>query len=54
MTTPSVHIGSRLYGMMQQILVDYAQHAEPALPPARGVVEVQDALDAVISRRCYR
>jgi len=47
MTTPSAHIGSRLYGMMQQILVNYAQRAEPALPPARGVVEVQDALDAV-------
>ncbi len=47
MTTPSAHIGSRLHGMMQQILVNYAQRAEPALPPARGVVEVQDALDAV-------
>jgi len=37
----------RLYGMMQQLMAAYAQQQAPEAGP-RSVVELQDALDAVI------
>ncbi len=38
----------RLYGMMQHLMAAYAQQQAPEQPDPRGVVELQDALDAVI------
>ena len=38
----------RLYGMMQHLMAAYAQQQAPEKPDPRGVVELQDALDAVI------
>ena len=38
----------RLYGMMQHLMAVYAQQQAPEKPGPRGVVELQDALDAVI------
>jgi hypothetical protein len=38
----------RLYGMMQHLMTAYAQQQAPETPVSRGVVELQDALDAVI------
>jgi hypothetical protein len=38
----------RLYGMMQHLMAAYAQQQAPEQPTPRGVVELQDALDAVI------
>ena len=38
----------RLYGMMQHLMAAYAQQQAPERPDPRGVVELQDALDAVI------
>jgi hypothetical protein len=40
--------GNRLYGMMQSLLVYYANDQVPTPAEDRGVVEEQDALDAVI------
>ncbi len=38
----------RLYGMMQHLMAAYAHQQAPEKPAPRGVVERQDALDAVI------
>jgi len=38
----------RLYGMMQHLMAAYARQQAPERPDPRGVVELQDALDAVI------
>jgi hypothetical protein len=38
----------RLYGMMQHLMTTYADQQAPEKPDPRGVVELQDALDAVI------
>jgi hypothetical protein len=38
----------RLYSMMQHLMATYAQQQAPERPDPRGVVELQDALDAVI------
>jgi hypothetical protein len=38
----------RLYGMMQHLMAAYAQQQTPETPDPRDVVELQDALDAVI------
>ncbi len=38
----------RLYGMMQHLMAAYADQQAPEKPDPRGVVERQDALDAVI------
>jgi hypothetical protein len=38
----------RLHGMMQHLMAAYAQQLAPERPDPRGVVELQDALDAVI------
>lgn len=44
-TTPA----NRLYGMMQVLLTHYAHKETPEPAPARGVVQEQDALDAVLN-----
>jgi hypothetical protein len=38
----------RLYGMMQHLMAAYADQQAPEKPDPRGVVELQDALDAMI------
>ena len=38
----------RLYGMMQHLMDTYAHKQAPEKPGPRGIVELQDALDAVI------
>ena len=38
----------RLFGVMQQLMAAYADQRVPEKPEPRGVVELQDALDAVI------
>ena len=38
----------RLYGMMHHLMAAYAHQQAPEKPDPRGVVELQDALDAVI------
>jgi hypothetical protein len=38
----------RLYGMMQHLMAVCARQQTPETPDPRGVVELQDALDAVI------
>jgi len=38
----------RLYGMMQHLMDAYAHQQAPETPEPRGVVGLQDALDAVI------
>ena len=48
MTQPDVGAGRRLYGMMQDLVARAALRAPPEIPPARSVVALQDALDAVI------
>ncbi|MEW2272166.1 hypothetical protein ACFY2H_32410 [Streptomyces griseofuscus] len=40
---------NRLYGMMQFLLAHYANHQVPEAAAERGVVDQQDALDAVLS-----
>jgi hypothetical protein len=47
MTQP-VDGGLRLYGMMQHLLGAYAQQQEPEIPDLRGIVNLQDALDATV------
>jgi hypothetical protein len=41
-------LDGRLYGMMQMLMAASAQHQELEVPSPRGVVELQDALDAVL------
>jgi hypothetical protein len=41
-------LGGRLYGMMQWLMTAYADREAPQIPEARDVVELQDALDAVV------
>jgi hypothetical protein len=41
--------GNRLYGMMKALLTQFAQRRVPEPAAPRGVVEEQDALDAVMS-----
>ena len=55
MSEPAVtHVGEpvdadeRLYATMQRLLVVYADRQTSEIPGSRGVVERQDALDAVI------
>jgi len=43
-----VDADERLYGMMQHLMAAYARQQVPEKPSPRGVVELQDALDAVI------
>lgn len=43
-----VDADQRLYGMMQHLMDAYARQRAPETPDPRGVVELQDALDAVI------
>jgi hypothetical protein len=43
-----VDADQRLYGMMQHLMAVYADQRAPEKPGPRGVVELQDALDAVI------
>jgi hypothetical protein len=38
----------RLYGMMQYLMAAYAQQVTPEVPDPRNVVQLQDALDAVL------
>lgn len=38
----------RLYGMMQNLMAAYTRQQAPEKPDPRAVVELQDALDAVI------
>jgi hypothetical protein len=48
-TTPS----NRLYGMMQNLLTHYAHKEVPDSANDRGVVDQQDALDAVLSLAAF-
>jgi hypothetical protein len=48
MSTPPADLGQRLYGMMQYLMAAYAQQVSPEVPAARNVVQLQDALDAVL------
>ncbi|MFJ5154948.1 hypothetical protein ACIQCF_25835 [Streptomyces sp. NPDC088353] len=48
-TTP----GNRLYGMMQVLLTHYAHKEVPDPAEDRGVVDQQDALDAVLSLAAF-
>jgi hypothetical protein len=41
-------LDGRLYGMMQALMAASAQHHELEVPEPRGIVELQDALDAVL------
>jgi hypothetical protein len=43
-----VDADQRLYGMMQHLMAVYARQQPPEKPDPRGVVELQDTLDAVI------
>jgi hypothetical protein len=43
-----VDADQRLYGMMQHLMDAYAHRQAPETPGPRGVVDLQDALDAVI------
>ena len=48
MTEPDVGAEQRLYGMMQYLMACMAQRRDPEVPEARGVVKLQDALDALL------
>lgn len=48
MTGSEPDLPTRLYGMMQHLMVMSAQRLPPDHPEARGVVTRQDALDAVL------
>lgn len=48
MTEPDVGVEERLYRMMQFLMASVAQHRDPGRPLPRNVVELQDALDAVL------
>lgn len=45
---PADGADQRLYGMMQHLMAGFAAQQAPEKPAPRGVVELQDALDAVI------
>ena len=48
MTQPDIGAERRLHGMMHRLLAHRAQRVPPEVPPPRGVVSLQDALDAVM------
>jgi hypothetical protein len=48
MSQPDVGAERRLYGLMQVLLARMAQQVPNEVPPWRGVVTQQDALDAVL------
>jgi len=48
MTQPYIGAERRLHGMMHRLLAHMAQRVPPEVPPDRGVVSRQDALDAVM------
>lgn len=48
MSRSPADLGMRLYGMMQYLMAAYAQQVTPEVPEPRGVVQLQDALDAVL------
>ncbi|HEX4091874.1 MAG TPA: hypothetical protein VHZ33_24435 [Trebonia sp.] len=48
MSDSPADLGMRLYGMMQYLMAAYAQQVTPEVPEPRGVVQSQDALDAII------
>jgi hypothetical protein len=48
MSTPSADLGQRVYGMMQYLMAAYAQQVLPEIPEPRNVVQLQDALEAVL------
>ncbi len=48
MSHPDVGPERRLYGMMQYLMRHAGHHRPPGTPSARGVVTLQDALDAVL------
>jgi hypothetical protein len=49
MDTPQhAELGLRLYGMMQHLLIAFANEQRPEVPEERGTVQLQDALDAVV------
>jgi hypothetical protein len=48
MTEPTTDLGSRLYGMMQFLLSDFANGNKTEVAAPRDVVEKRDALNAVI------
>lgn len=48
MSQPDAFAEQRLYAMMQLLLSRMAQHVPNDVPPWRGVVTQQDALDAVL------
>jgi hypothetical protein len=48
MTQPNLGAERRLHGMMHRLLAHIAQRVPPEVPPDRGVVSRQDALDAVM------
>lgn len=45
---PAAGADQRLYGMMQHLMAACAAQQVPEKPGPRGIVELQDALDAVI------
>jgi len=48
MTQPNIGAEHRLHGMMHRLLAHMAQRVPPEVPPDRGVVSRQDALDALM------
>lgn len=48
MSAPPADLGQRLYGMMQYLMAAYAHQVTPEVPAPRDVVQLQDALDAVL------
>ena len=48
MTQPDIGAERRLHGMMHRLLAHRMQQVPPEVPPQRGVVSLQDALDAVM------
>ena len=48
MSQPDVGAAGRLYGLMQLLMARMAQQVPNEVPPWRGVVTQQDALDAVL------
>jgi hypothetical protein len=45
---PDVGPGRRQYGMMQHLMSVAAHHEMPEVPPERGIVNLEDALNAVL------
>src|SRR5260221_11557616 len=48
MNQPDVGAERRMYGMMQHLFTRSAHGQPPEIPPARGIVTLQDALDSVL------